>query len=318
MEVVEHRFRVMASEGLVAVTVPTDDSRRIDAAGLVRRAVAELCHLEARWSRFLPDSDVSVLNLAEGRPVRVDRDTITLIATMQEASRETTGSFDPTVLPDLVAAGYRFSIVDPARGTVLPASSSVPVSASMADIEIDVARSQVRLPLGIAIDPGGIGKGLAADLTVAMLIEAGASGALVSIGGDMAMAGAPPHPDGWAVAVERTNRDEGDLCTLAVAAGGVATSSTTSRSWRSGGSTLHHVIDPATGQPSTTDLAAVTVSAGTGWAAEAHATAALLAGSQGAIAHLEANGLSGIAQSIDGRVVATRDLGMVLPTEACA
>ena len=134
-------------------------------------------------------------------------------------------------------------------------------------------------PAGVALDPGGIGKGLAADLVVAQLLAAGRGGALVDVGGDLACAGTAPLPGGWPVTVEHPDDvRRRPRARSRSSAGGVATSSTRSRRWVHDGAVRHHVIDPASGAMSDTDLAAVTVIARSGWLAEAHATAAILAG----------------------------------------
>jgi thiamine biosynthesis lipoprotein len=182
------------------------------------------------------------------------------------------------------------------------------------DIEIDRAGDAIRLPAGLALDPGGIGKGLAADLAVQCVLELGVDGVLVSIGGDMTMAGSPPPTSsgagGWSISVEDPDPSNGELCRLVVSGGGVATSSTRSRRWVHAGHERHHVIDPHVGETSSTDLAAVTVIARSGWIAEAHATAALLAGSIGAIEHLDRHGLSGLAVGLDGSLQSTADLAI--------
>ena len=169
-------------------------------------AVELLSDLEAHWSRFLHDSDITRLNHAAGLPLRVDPSTVTLVATMVEAWRSTDGAFDPSVLPALIESGYRTSIDDPYRVTFLPDGRLVvggyDAGPTMDDIVIDREGSTITLPPGLVIDPGGIGKGLAADLAVRHLLSLGAAGALVSIGGDMAMAGTPPlDADGWTVAL---------------------------------------------------------------------------------------------------------------------
>ena len=130
----------------------------------------------------------------------------------------------------------------------------------------------------------------------------------MAIGGDIAMDGEPPAGDGWHVTVEHPDAHRGDVCTIAVTSGGVATSSTRSRTWDFAGRRHHHVIDPAVGREADTDLAAVTVIAGRGWSAEAHATAALLDGSTGFREYLERRALSGIAVCDDGTVRATAEL----------
>jgi thiamine biosynthesis lipoprotein len=303
MAVTEHRFRVMASDvHIVIVDAPA--SAIVEARLLLER-------LERCWSRFLPDSDISRINRAPGRPIEVDPYTLTLVATMIEASRATGGRYDPTVLPVLVADGYRSSIACPSNVTLLPSSATH--SGDLTGIVTDRARRTVTTPVGTALDAGGIGKGLAADLAVTLLLTVGAAGALVAIGGDLSCAGTAPHPDGWPVTVEHPDEPSVDIVTFTIAAGGVATSSTRSRRWDQRGVPRHHVIDPATGAMSTTDIAAVTVVAASGWLAEAHATAAILAGTAGVREHLRTHELSGLAVAADGTVLATPDLALDVP-----
>ena len=130
----------------------------------------------------------------------------------------------------------------------------------------------------------------------------------------MTMAGSPPPTSsdtgGWSISVEDPDPSNGELCRLLVSGGGVATSSTRSRRWVRAGHEQHHLIDPRVGEISSTDLAAVTVIARSGWIAEAHATAALLAGSIGAIDHLDRHGLSGLAVGLDGSLQSTADLAV--------
>ena len=298
MEASEQRFRVMASEAHIIVVGAPDR--------LFSDARAHLDHLEQLWSRFLLHSDVTRINTAAGCSVEVDGDTLTLFDTMIDAWHLTGGRYDPTVLPALIAAGYGASKEDGQRVTVIP-SGDLRVG-GMAGVEIDQARRTITVPAGVVVDAGGIGKGLAADLTVARLIDAGARGALVSIGGDMAMAGGAPHADGWIVTVEHPDGADGDLCTVSVSGGGVATSSTRSRTWNHDGRPRHHLIDPASAAQSTTDLAAVTVIARSGWLADAHATAALLSGSDGVLGYLDRHDLTGLAIPVVGSPLITSDL----------
>ncbi len=301
MAVAEHRWRVMASEALVvAVGDPAHCDHEIE------RAIGLLDHLEARWSRFLPESDVTRLHHAGGAPIAVDRSTLVLLTTMQAAARHTDGAFDATLLPDLVASGYVASIDVAERVTVLP--QHLDRRRRLDEIELDPVAGLARLPNGLTLDPGGIGKGLAADLAVEAALDRGIEGILVSIGGDLAMAGRAPDDDGWHVRVEHPEPDQSALGEIVIDRGGIATSSTRSRRWRHAGEWRHHLIDPATGRSATTDLAAVTVVAATGWLAEAHATAALLAGSHDAVRHLDDHGLSGVVVADDGSIRCTADL----------
>ena len=310
----------MASELHVVVA----DASRIDPDW--RCGVTDMLqHLERCWSRFLPDSDVSQLNSARGRPVHVDQSTLTLLATMAEAWQATQHRFDPTTLPALIEIGYASSIDDPCRVTVLPndqvyvggfdRTANDGTTATLDEVVIDVDMGTIELPANLAIDAGGVGKGLAADLAAAWLVERGASGALVSIGGDISTAGKAPA-GGWIIVIEHP--DSGGIGTLAIDGGGVATSSTRSRQWRQGDVERHHLIDPWTGGQSTTDLWSATVIARSGWLAEAHATAALLASSEHVIDYLDHNDLTGVAVTADGRVLCTDDLAGLRLTPAGA
>lgn len=275
----------------------------------VAEAVALVERLEARWSRFLPDSDLTRVNAEPGRPVVVAAETIALVDVMQEAWRRTQGRYDPTILPILLAEGYATSRTDPTRTTVLPAGPYR--TGSVEEVRIDRHARTVTVPAGTALDPGGIGKGLAADLAVAHLLAGGAAGALVSIGGDLAAAGTAPDPAGWRVDIERPDPTDTPLGRVTIDHGGVATSSTRSRRWTHAGRPRHHAIDPATGARSETDLAAVTVFAEGGWQAEAFATAALLAGRDAVLAYLDSHDLTGLAVADDGTVLRTDDLAAV-------
>ena len=273
----------------------------------IAAAVRRVEHLEQMWSRFLPGSDISRLNRSAGRMVYVDEATTVLVRSMIEGWRASDGRFDAGILPAIVEAGYAVSRDDPTHRTQVPAGATLR-SAAMEEIELDDDPSRVMLPVGLALDPGGLGKGLAADLVVGQLIAGGASGALVAIGGDLAMAGRAPHPDGWLIAVEHPDPTAGVWCTLAVDGGGIATSSTTSRRWTRNGTEHHHAIDPSTGRPSGTDLATVTVVAPTGWQAEVHATAALGCGTDGVLDYLADRGLTGLGAGRAGDRFATPDL----------
>ncbi|MEQ1702016.1 MAG: FAD:protein FMN transferase [Ilumatobacteraceae bacterium] len=301
MAVVEHRGRVMASD-LHLITV--GDREHCEAA--IAFAVEQLDHYERCWSRFLPTSDISRINRSPGGGLAVDDATLTLLTVMMNGHRATDGRFDPTVLPALAASGYAASKADP---SLVSEFATVDGDApSVLDVVLDVQAGMVHVPPGLTLDAGGIGKGLAADLIVAQLLHADLDGALVSIGGDMAMAGTPPDAAGWLVTVEQPDPRDGDLCHLAISAGGVATSSTRSRRWLQDGNERHHHIDPATAMPSTTDLATATVIAGNGWLAEIHATAALSCGTAGILDYLADHGLSGLAVDLHGRVLRTPDL----------
>jgi len=308
-EVTELEFRVMASQAHVILVDPAPG-----AAAYARRRLEQL---ERRWSRFLPDSDVSRANASPEALMLVSPDTVELVVSMKEAWRVTGGRYDPTMLAAIVAAGYVESIDGSGRRSRMARSRRQ--GSTIADVNIDPALRAVTIPPGIGIDPGGIGKGLAADLVVTEILAGGTAGALVAVGGDLAAAGTPPTAAGWQVAVRDPLDPARTLTTFTFEGGGVATSSTLTRTWIQDGHARHHALDPETGACATTDLAAATVVARAGWEAEAHATAALLGGSRRVLDYLVRHGLEGAATTLEGTTLTTPALrGAETTTERSA
>lgn len=232
---------------------------------LVARCFALADHLEARWSRFLPTSDISRLNWAEGASVEVDPVTVKLISAMREASELSGGDFDPTLLPELIASGYAASVVAPDLVTTLPASASAP--GRLASLTLD--GSSVRMPVGTTLDPGGIGKGLAADIICEFGLAEGAWGIMAEISGDIVVAGRAPDAVAWLLGVEDPFDTDRHLTTVRIARGAIVTSSQRKRRFDTAAGVRHHLIDPRTGASALTDIQTVTVIAATGVRAEA-------------------------------------------------
>jgi thiamine biosynthesis lipoprotein len=264
--------------------------------GLAGRARARIDELEQRWSRFVEDSEVNQLNRAAGRPVRVSAETVELVVRAAEAWRLSGGAFDPTVLGAMLRAGYTRSF-DQLGASPAPEPSLLGVGA--ADIVVD--GGSVRLPAGTGFDPGGIGKGLAADMVATEAIAAGADGVCVNLGGDVRVLGTGLDGGTWTVGVEHPWQP-GPLALIGLADGAVATSTTLLRRWVSDGTPRHHLIDPQTGLPSGTDLTLATVVAAQAWVAEVLAKAVLLRGSAYPFDILGGTGAAGLAVDDRGTV----------------
>jgi len=262
---------------------------------LCRDAEARVRAYEARWSRFIATSELSRLNAAAGSPVLLPGDTFALVALAISAWEQTDGWFDPTVLDALEAAGYDRSHEE-VVGRALAARPPRAVPGPEA-IGLDARLGEVVLPPGVHLDLGGIGKGHTADLVASGLLTQGAEGALVNMGGDLRAMGRPPVGDVWVVATDATPPVE-----VAITAGAVATSTTTKRRWTVDDRPMHHLIDPHTGAPSTSDLATVTVVRGHGGVGRGARQVVLLAGLDVGTELLGRSGVTGIATAHDGTV----------------
>lgn len=284
-------FRAMGTD--CELTVYGVGAAEFAAMGVQRVELLEQC-----WSRFRPSSELTNLNsLAGSGPVNVSDDLLTLVDIMLEAWKSTGGLFDPTVINSMNALGYDRDFASViARDAIAAVTAQVTRAPGMGDVLIDEEAMTVSLPAGVGVDPGAIGKGLAADIIVEELMNAGADGVLVNLGGDIVFAGSPGSDAPWVIAIldERLPLDSGDRVVrhlefeTGTDHGAVATSTTLKRVWANG---RHHVIDPRTGNVARTDLVQATIAASTGWWAEVAATTALLLGSEKAPEWLDENEL---------------------------
>lgn len=137
---------------------------------------------------------------------------------------------------------------------------------------------------GVEVDSGGIGKGLGAQLVAFQLRAQGAVGAMVSLGGDVVVAGAYPD-NGWRINVDDPlGRPDAESMTVTLREGSICTSGSLKRRWiGANGEVAHHVIDPGTGAALESEIVAASAIVRTGWQAEVVATVALVAGQQAAL-----------------------------------
>lgn len=263
------------------------------AVGHLSLARDRLAFLEARWSRFRPHSDISRLNAAQGESIVVDLSTITLLDAMVQGFTLTDGSFDPTLLVPIVRLGYAASVHDPSAVTELP--RGVQPRGFVRGLVVDANEQTVRLPPGTALDAGAIGKGLAADMVAEMLLDTGATGAMVNVGGDVRVIGEGPYDGAWRVAVDAALQPNIDVMVLELRSGGLGSSGALRRSWLTPeGLPAHHLLDPASGEPLPGGFEApvhATVLAGSAMHAEVHATMALVRGAATALPRLQQDGL---------------------------
>ena len=272
---------------------------------LLATAHMRLAQLEALWSRFIASSEVSQLNSSPGIWQPISIDTAKLLQHLLEAYRKTNGLFNPFLLPALIHVGYSHSMSNPIQDAVSVSQGSTWTTTDT-DVEMrDSARGwEARLINGATIDPGGLGKGLAADIVAEEIFALGATGALVNVGGDLRCIGTPNNSDVWSISVEATERELPTVATVLIPSGGVATSTTFAKRWKKDGVTRHHILNPADGRPlsaaSSTSLRASTVIASSAVWAEVFATALLVSGSVRGMDMIEKNGLAARGEYVGG------------------
>ncbi len=273
----------------------------------LRVAHQVLDDVDRTCSRFRADSDLSRANAAAGSWVEVDPVLVAAVAAACAAAEDTDGLVHPLLGRPLVELGYDrdFALLTPVDDGLVPAEvwpTTAPGLDRWREIDLD-ADGAIRVPAGTSLDLGSTGKAWAADVVAAAYAEELGGAALVSLGGDLAIAA--PDGEPWPVAIS-TRPDDVAETTVAIDRGGLATSSTRVRRWARRGARLHHLLDPRTGHPAPEVWRTVSATGATCAAANAATTAAIVLG-EDAPAWLTARGVTARLVAADGRVCTTRD-----------
>jgi FAD:protein FMN transferase len=297
--------------GTTAALLVSEPGRLDDARAL---ADTELAAVDLACSRFRPDSELSRLNGSGGAVTGISELFAELIQAALRAARLTDGDVDPTCGQALAEIGYDrdFTVLQaaglPAAGAPSPLSRRPPRRVpGWRSVRLDRRRLLAQLTNGAQLDLGATAKAWAADRCAEVIAAKTGSGVLVSLGGDIAVAGPPPadrgEGGGWGVRVtdDHAAGPGAPGQTVTIRSGGLATSSTTVRTWAVGGQRVHHIINPATGRPAVSCWRTVSVAAGSCVDANTASTAAIIR-SEAALPWLQSAGLPARLVREDGSV----------------
>ncbi len=290
-----HRFafRAMAAEN--EVQVHADDARLAREAAA--RAIGEVARIEAKFSRYRPDSVVSRVNAAAGgAPVAIDAETQALLAFAGECFRQSAGAFDAT--SGVLRRAWRFD-----EGHVPTDDELAPLLRLVGWERVQLGDGSVRLPLaGMELDFGGFGKEYAVDRAALVLSQEGVTSAFVNLAGDLAILGPQPGGEPWRLGIRHPRKAEHVIATLPVTSGAVATSGDYERFVEKDGVRHCHVLDPRTGR-SARGIQSATVHAPSCIVAGTATTVAMLKGAHDGLAWLAGLGLKHLCVLEDGTIV---------------
>ena len=284
------RFACFGASCAVHVIGAGPDGSALAAARAARR---QLLQWHQRFSRFLPTSELSLLNSDPREEVPVTALMARLARAAAEAGAMTGGLVDATLIEQIESAGYREDLRRPLPlATTLglapvrrPAAPSRDRSWQL--LRVDPVGSTVTRPPGVKLDSGGLAKGLLADVLGERLARHPSFA--INCGGDLRIGGA--------AGIERELEvespfDGGTLHSFRLAGVGVATSGIGRRSWLDGkGRPAHHLLDPSSGESAFTGVVQVTALASSALLAEIRAKAAILGGAERARAWLTDGGV---------------------------
>jgi thiamine biosynthesis lipoprotein len=264
----------------------------------------DLAALDAACSRFRADSELMALDARAGQPTTVSPLLADAVRAALRGALLTGGLVDPTVGRAMETIGYDrdFDAV-PAQGA--PLRITVRHVPQWRQIKLEESTNLLTVPAGVRLDLGATAKAWAADRSARRIAKELGAGVLVSLGGDISVAGAVPT-GGWSIRVQDITGDpstpaQGPSGLIAIRGGGLATSSTSARRWQRGGDLLHHILDPRTGRPADSDWRTVSVAASCALDANIASTASIIRG-KSAIGWLAKLGLPARLVAVDGSV----------------
>jgi thiamine biosynthesis lipoprotein ApbE len=283
--------------GTTAVVAVSDPPALEAARAATERVISAF---DRACSRFRADSEIVAVGRGGGGPVRISSLLAEAVAAALRAAALTDGDVDPTLGGALCALGYDRDFAElGARGPARVRAARIP---GWQVVRLDREASTLALPPGLTLDLGATAKALCADHCAAAAAAASGAGVLVSLGGDLAIAG-PVPADGWRVRVTDDHRAgvqaPGQWITLRE--GGLATSSTEVRRWETEAGPAHHLLDPGTGAPVRSRWRTVSVCAASCLDANVASTAAIIRGER-ALPWLEELGLPSRLVARDGSV----------------
>ena len=275
----------------IALNIVTSQANQTGVEALFRELWKKIFRFERQFSRFLPGSELSLFNRNAGPKQFITPEFRNILVAAQRISRETAGLYNPFILPALQAAGYYHSLV---KGHEKDLQDNHSGKSVVSVDHLEIGQDWARIPYGTALDLGGCGKGYLAD-QLANSIKHRVTGYWLSLGGDIAVGGEDDAGKPWEITIQKAtisgDQNIGRVILPSRRQSAVATSGVTARYGINNGKAWHHLIDPRTLAPATTDVRLVTVCADSAFRADVLASCAAIIGSDNASTFLKQCGI---------------------------
>ena len=276
-----------------------------DAEAAVVESEDRIFELEQRFSVTNEASDIWKINHADGQPVTVSADTVSVLQTAQQMNLESGSAFCISLYPVLRAWGFTTGEYR------IPADNELSnLLQNCDDTNVSVMGDTVQIPVNYAVDLGAIAKGYTGDAVMKILQEHHISSAIINLGGNVQTLGGKPDGSGWTVGITDPFAPDTLLGTVSVMDKAVITSGNYERYFTGDdGQKYWHILDPATGCPADNGLVSVTVIGDCGAECDALSTALFVEGTERAVQHWHNSGdFEMILVTTDGELLMTEGI----------
>lgn len=289
------------------MTIVLVGQEQINFEQIFNKLWAEIFKFESKFSRFLPNSELTKFNSKAGLSVAVSDEFEKILHESMKMSKQTDGLYNPFILPAVQRSGYGPSAV---TGYAEDNWPDYRERATVSADKLKINHGHATIPYNTAVDIGGLGKGYLADALANMLDEEKLSGYWVSLSGDMLVSGVDGQNKPWKIRVQSASKLS-EICDVSVKTRGgqlgVATSGTFHRQGQTGGN-WHHIIDPRRGGPAISDIKLCTVVAKTATLADVLASCAVILGSHKAPDFLKNKGALAYVIQTGEQVLSSGDM----------
>ncbi len=287
-----HSFNALGSKNEITIY----SNARNDAQRGFELVEREVNRIEEKFSRYRPESVVSIINAAAGvTPVEIDDETARMFDFADACHKQSEGLFDIT--SGALRAAWKF------REARVPTKDEITRSLQRIGwTRVQRKGRTVFLPeTGMEIDFGGFGKEYAVDQAIAVLGDAGIKCAQVNLGGDLRVIGLPPNRTHWIFGISDPRRHGSIIASLEVTGGALASSGDYERYFELDGARYCHILNPRTGMP-VTDFRSVSVLAPAALIAGSCTTITMLLGKKSGLSFLQRLGFSYLAIDAAGEM----------------
>lgn len=264
-----HSIQIFAMDTVIDITAWGDNAQQgADAAR------SEIYRLEKLFSVTMEESDIYRLNNSGGAETAVSDEVYQLLEKAKSASDVSFGKFDATIYPVMKLWGFT------EKAYRVPADEEISNALMLVGYEniILSGDNKVTLLNGAQLDLGGIAKGYIGDKAAQAMKDAGVKYGLISLGGNVRTIGEKPDGEKWSIGIKQPDSND-YFATISTEECSVITSGAYQRNFTFEGVTYHHIIDPETGKPSSSDAVSVTVVGKDGALCDALSTALFAGGS---------------------------------------
>lgn len=264
-----------------------------------------LKNLENRISVRVVDSETAKCNrnyVADGT-YQLPEDVLSYLSQELLIWKETKGAFSPCIYPLTTLWG-----IEDGTGVVPDVVSIEKVKEQIDASDMELTEDGVIFHRDdMAIDFGAVGKGIACDKVMEELAKTDVDGAVVSVGGSIAVYGTKEDNKEWHIGIRDPRGEEDDVMGVVDCAGNtvVSTSGDYEKYFEQDGKRYHHIMDSSTGYPADNGLISVTIISDSGFMSDALSTACFVMGLDDGMKYAKKKGVEAVFITEDKEVYIT-------------